>query len=131
MNYTITEKIKEEIEKRFQINCEIESSKTSDYIKIPAKNAKTESIRISNHDAMTGRSACSLISFLISDFYAEKIDGKYETLIFFDDEYKMIDDLEEEKIFETEEEANDYIFNELIKSIFYDIDEKYYYLFDF
>jgi hypothetical protein len=126
MNWTITDRVKEEIENKYGIVCTVESSKTSDYIKLPTSCTSAGSIRISDHDAMTGRSDCALVSFTMADLNVEEWDGKWEANLEFDG----LLEFGAEKPFDTMEAAENHnhwcMMQEIIRLI-----EKHDYLYDF
>lgn len=114
MNWTITDILKEKLEKEMKIKLDIECSKTSDYIKLPTRDGSTESIRISNHDALTGRSACALLSFNISDFRVDEWNGMFESNLDWDDGYL---EFNAEKPFDTMKEAKEHNIASAMKEI--------------
>jgi len=96
MNWQITERIKNKFElEGFQIA--IESSKTTDYITLSIEGGwRDYTIRISDHDAMTGRSKCADIGWNTSELHSEW-DGKFEGLACDEDGDPIEFDTKEEK----------------------------------
>lgn len=118
MNYLITDKIKMELETLGYI-VNVNSSKSSDYISLTKEEDAYGFrfvVRLSNHDAMTGRSKCADLSYVpheLKDEWAGKWDAKIDVDEDGDVEY-------EEVTFDTEEQADAHI----LKCILIEIENK-------
>lgn len=86
MNYSQTYKIESEFKSK-GYSVELSSSAASDYIKItnPADQYGFKFVvRISDHDAMTGRSACADLSYTTTEMFNGEFDGKFLSRLGFD-----------------------------------------------
>lgn len=89
MNWSQSYKI-EEVYKAKGYNVALSSSKSSDYITItnPAdKYGFKLVVRISDHDAMTGRSECADFQFIHDEWNKGEWDGMFESMYGFDGDY--------------------------------------------
>jgi hypothetical protein len=97
----------------------LDASKTSDYVTITNDNKYGMKlvIRFSDHDAMTGRSACADLSYVISDLKDDA--GKFESKISIDEDGDISSD---EVEFDTELERDSYLMNVILTEITNKID---------
>lgn len=82
MNYTLSYKI-EEVYKAKGYNVELQCSNSSDYVKItnPAdKYGFKFVVRLSDHDAMTGRSACADMQIIACEMWRGTWEGMFESM---------------------------------------------------
>jgi hypothetical protein len=98
----------------------LDASKTSDYVTITNDNKYGMKlvIRFSDHDAMTGRSACADLSYVISDL-KDEYAGKFESKISIDEDGDISSD---EVEFDTELERDSYLMNVILTEITNKID---------
>lgn len=116
MNYELSYKI-EEVYKAKGYNVKLECSKSSDYLRITKQNDKYDFklvIRLSDHDSLTGRSACADLQYITSEMFKGVWQGKFESLFGFDeDDFSTCGNFE----YDTEVERNKAIFNVIIAEI--------------
>jgi hypothetical protein len=81
MNYKLSYKIKETYNAK-GYNVEMSNSNSSDYLRItnPAdKYGFKYVVRISNHDAMTGRSECADMQLITTEMFSGEFAGMFES----------------------------------------------------
>lgn len=86
MNYELSYKI-EETYKLKGYNVEMSNSNSSDYLRItnPADKYNFKYVvRISNHDAMTGRSECADMQLITTEMFGGEFAGMFESNYGFD-----------------------------------------------
>lgn len=118
MTYLLTDEIEREmLNKGYQVD--VNGSDSSDYISLTKEGDKYGLrfvVRVSNHDAMTGRSKCADLSYVpheLKDEWAGKWDAKIDVDEDGDVEY-------EEVTFDTEEQADAHI----LKCVLIEIENK-------
>lgn len=116
MNWVITRKIQEFLNSKFDLTIKLDSSKTSDYLSFDI-DGFSHSIRISDHDALTCRSACALVSINVSEIKIEEWAGKFEASLDYDE--TGIIEWGAEKEFETKEEAEVNNLNAVLSEVSY------------
>ena len=98
-------------------NVSLESSKTSDYLRItnPAdKYGFKLVVRFSDHDAMTGRSECADLQYIAGEMFKGVWQGKFESMFGFDgDDFDTTGDFE----YATEAERMEAVYNVIIAEI--------------
>ena len=116
MNYNETHTIKDHFTS-LGYSVELSESKSSDYLRLTRDSDKYNMkfvIRLSDHDALTGRSACADESFLIPDL-KDTWMGKFESKISIDEDGDVM--YGEEVEFDTEDERDEYLMTCIIKEI--------------
>lgn len=97
MNYLLSYRIEESL-KLNGYNVEMSNSKTSDYIKITKDSDKYGFklvVRISDHDAMTGRSECADLHYNTNEMFKGEWKGMFESTFGFDgDDFDTTGDFE-------------------------------------
>ena len=122
MNYLITYEIEKAIINQLGYKTIIDNSKTSDYISFDV-DGFSHSVRISDHDALTGRSSCSLVSVNVLEINVEEWGGKFEANLDYDCD--GINDWDAEIGFDTKEEAEKHNLNAVISEVIYRIKNIY------
>lgn len=116
MNYLISNKIAEVYTNK-GYNVSLDNSKSSDYLKITNPSDKYGFklvVRVSDHDAMTGRSECADIQLITREMYGDLWQGKYESNYGFDGEdFDTCGSFE----YDTEEEREEVVFKVIISEI--------------
>lgn len=116
MNYSLSYKI-EETFKAKGYTVELNNSKSSDYIKITNDADKYGFklvIRISDHDAMTGRSECADLQYITTEMFSGIWQGKFESKFGFDgNDFDTTGGFE----YDTEEERYNAVLNVVIAEI--------------
>lgn len=107
MKWVITRRIEEALTQE-GVELTIESSKKSDYI-----TTSNGVIRVSDHDALTGRSACADVQINVSDAKVDDYDGKWFASLDYNDGL----DFCEEVPFSSKEEAEAHNENCIIKEV--------------
>jgi len=107
MNYELSNRIAEAYtNKGYNVN--LDASKSSDYLRITNPSDKYGFklvVRVSNHDAMTGRSECADIQLITREMFGDVWQGKFESNYGFDGndfdtcgEYEYDSELEREEV---------------------------------
>jgi len=107
MNYELSNRIAEAYtNKGYNVN--LDASKSSDYLRITNPSDKYGFklvVRVSNHDAMTGRSECADVQLITREMFGDVWQGKFESNYGFDGndfdtcgEYEYDSELEREEV---------------------------------
>ena len=116
MNYLLSYKIEENFKSK-GYTVELNNSKSSDYIKITNDNDKYGFklvVRISDHDAMTGRSECADLQYTTSEMFSWVWKGRFESKFGFDgDDFDTTGDFE----YDTEEERHNAVLSVIVAEI--------------
>lgn len=121
MNYTLSNRIADTFtNKGYNVACE--ASKSSDYLRITNPSDKYGFklvVRISNHDALTGRSECADLQYNTQEMFKGEWQGKFESMFGFDgDDFDTTGNFE----YNTEAERNEIVFNVIIDEINHKLD---------
>lgn len=116
MNYDLSDKVAE-IYTSKGYSVELNSSKTSDYLRITNQSDKYGFklvVRFSDHDAMTGRSECADLQYITTEMFSSVWEGKFESKFGFDGEdFDTTGDFE----YDTEEKRYESVLNVIIAEI--------------
>ena len=99
-------------------NIDVDSSKSSDYLTLSKSGDKYGFqlvVRISDHEAMTGRSACAAVQLITTDLFSGTYAGKFLSNVIIDEDFEQMDF--EEIEFDTKEERYLHVLNVAIYEI--------------
>lgn len=116
MNYELSNKVAQVYTSK-GYNVELNSSKTSDYLRITNPSDKYGFklvVRFSDHDAITGRSECADLQYISTEMFSGVWAGKFESKFGFDGEdFDTTGEFE----YDTDADRSEAVFNVIIAEI--------------